>query len=176
LWIFFFKKKGGVNLFIEKRYFKFICDAIVLGILKNESEKRKISKSMFIRNAICEYSLKNNELKGYEREYVDAIQKENKINLVKFLRSKNMQKITLLNNIHKTIFRLRMNQHWIEKKDLINNLNYTQEICKINGWRKERKEVRSLIKEFKARLILERKKGIVVTQREKIIPEVVKHE
>lgn len=146
----------------------FRFDEFMINRLNNESEKRKISRNEIVCNAVYEYIENHIELKGYEKDFVDAMLKESKVNMIEFVRSRNIKKITLIHNIQKMIYNVSRNQNWIEKKDLIENLNYTLAICDIYEWKKEKRDIQSMVKDLKTRMINEKKMGIKVTENKKI--------
>jgi hypothetical protein len=139
--------------------------------LNEECEKRQINKSELMRRAFLEFMLKYNCLEDYEKVFAETMLKHYKENMIEFIRSKNMKKMTIIRSIRNCIYRIRGGGNLLDRKDLINNFKLTLEICEIYDWKREAKIIKEMIKELKAKKIDKKRVEIFYTEAKKLSPE-----
>jgi len=83
-----------------------------------------------------------------EKEFVRLKKIEQETEMLKYIRSKNAEKINFLKNIKKQIFmfaQLRDN----DKKDIIKNMKINLQIAQANNWKNETTKIKGFLQKVK---------------------------
>jgi len=134
-----------------RRQLKIYVEEYLREAIDKICENKKISMGVLVKNMILKQIIieHSETLSKQEKEYITIKEKERMNNVLKYVRSKNAEKIFFLRNIKKQIYLFTLNRKDIDKKDLIHNMKLNLEIAKHNDWKNETKHIKEFLQRIK---------------------------
>ncbi len=117
----------------------------LIDTIKHVAEKKGVNMSDLVNEIILNSLEKYKELTPLDKQLIQAKNKECIADKYKYLRSKSAERLNFMKNIRKQMIHFNSK----DKNQIINNLNLSLKIAKVNKWNTESNYLKELILKIK---------------------------